>query len=503
MGHTTRIFILLIGLFLSLQHLQGQTPNDGYYQHKDPTGSIYAEGTYATGQRTGEWKFYLSPSSRTTQIPDVIGQYEAGKKMGLWKYISPKTHHGIQANFVNDQMQGTCFYYDQTKHVLAQGLVQNGVRTGKWIFYDENNSTGAYLSNGLKLNHPMSEGKYEQGMRVGVWEYDYYMDKNTHVKGSLHFEGSQNSGRFDFYKVERHEKFGAEENLVGSGLYQDGKKIGRWIEFNHGTKGDFIETGDYDNQGHRDGIWKVRINHQTYLAGSYKNGVPHGVFRHYYANGQLKYESTYNNGLEEGVFRHYYDNGQLKEQGLHAIIGDEPTIDTTFLEIKLPLEHHFKLVDLPMEQFHYEYITWLDQAGYSIAPKELERRFQLFVAHGKSAQAPIASVQIKDKKTVRTGEYLAFYEDGGLKMRGQHSPNTAHRFDPLRRKMVYGFARDGEWKTYSKDKTLQHTYVYTKGKLEKMLDPNGYVEHTFQYENGTVSMTNSTGNTVEFEGASK
>ena len=98
------------------------------------------------------------------------------------------------------------------------------------------------------------------------------------------------------------------------------------------------------------------------------------------------------------------------------------------------------------------------------------------------------------------GEYLAFYEDGSLHLKGQHSPGFASLFDPFEHKITQDFARTGEWKEYGSNKLLKCTYIYDNGKLTKMLDGNGYVEHTFKYEaNGSVSMIDKAGNATSYK----
>ncbi|BDS10724.1 toxin-antitoxin system YwqK family antitoxin [Aureispira anguillae] len=499
-----RIAALILIFTASYIQAQNNTENGkkiGQWVLKDAQGLVYAEGNYVDDMRNGQWKFYVSDASRQQQQADVIGFYgNGGIKQGEWLYTNLFSNISLKVNFVNDLMQGECVYYDQNNSILARGLMLDGIRHGKWIFYDQNTPTGAHDKNGLKLNKVMSEGYYKDGVRIGEWVYDYYLDMNTHVKGSLSFENGTNNGRLNFYKVEHHPSFGTNESLVGSGSYSNGKKIGRWIEFNYGTKGDFIETGNYDNNGKRDGLWKVRIENQTYLAGSYNHGVPHGKFNHYYESGQLKYESNYNNGLEEGEFKRYYKNGQLQESGTHVIITDETSRDSIFFSLKLPYEHHFLLVEEDFSNMHYEYITWLHEPGYSIAPAELNRRFNVYRSYGFEKSQRIKDIVVKNKKTVREGQYLAFYEDGGLKLKGNHSPQTASIFDPNKHSIELGYARTGEWKEYDKDHLLKSTYIYEDGKLKKMLDANGYIVHTFKYEqNGSINMTDADGNVTNIE----
>jgi antitoxin component YwqK of YwqJK toxin-antitoxin module len=463
---------------------------------KDDNGFVYAEGVAKNNVRNGAWKFYISPSSRANHTPDVVGSYdELGNKNGDWVHSNTKTGINIKAHYHNGIMEGECVYYDQNNALLARGLVANGIRHGKWILYDENSgSTGGYHPDGYKQNVKMTEGYYKNGLRLGNWEYDYYLDKNTHVKGQLTFEKGVNTGRFEFYKIERHEKFGTEEMLSGIGTFSSNIKTGRWVVFNYGTKGDFIETGDYNSEGKRDGLWKVRIGDQTHLAGNYDNGVPHGASKQYYENGTVKYETIFNHGLEEGSFVSYYKNGQVMEQGTHIVVNGETTRDTAFFTLRLPYEHHFLLVEEDFQDLNYDYITWLEQPGYSIDPTELTRRFELFKTYGQEANRRIDDVKIINKKVMREGQFLAFYQDGSLRLKGENTPGITSLFDPFEHSITQGFARSGEWKEYGQNKLLKGTFIYENGKLTKMLDGNGHVEHTIKYEpNGSVSMVDKDG----------
>ena len=125
----------------------------GHWEHKDAQGLVYAEGEYINDSRSGPWKFYVSEHSRTNHQPNVSGTYNSnGIKQGEWVYTNFKTQTNVQVNFTNDLMQGECFYSDENNSILARGLMVDGIRHGKWIFYDANNSTGSYHPNGLKLN---------------------------------------------------------------------------------------------------------------------------------------------------------------------------------------------------------------------------------------------------------------------------------------------------------------------------------------------------------------
>ncbi len=458
---------------------------------KDADGNIIAEGSMENGVRKGEWKFYVSPDARKNKEADVFGSYnDLGQKNGTWTHINSFSEVGVKANYDNGVMQGECIYFDNSDNsILARGLVSNGIRHGKWIFYDQHNeATGGYYKDGLKMNQKMSEGYYKDGVRMGKWEYDYFLDKNTHVKGHLTFENGTNNGRIEFYKVERHEKFGTDEILSGVGEYKNGKKVGRWVEYNYGTKGDFIETGDYDQNGKRNGYWKVLIGDQTYNTSNFVHGVAHGPYKKYYPSGNVREEGTFNMGLNVGEFKQFYRNGNVSEQANYVLSSDVPSYDTTFYKMKMPYEYHFNLVEEDFGNMHYDYISWLDQPGWSIEPTELKRRYNEFKTYGKEATLRVANVKKNDKRALRSGTYLAFYENGKLRMKGENTATWGKVFDPIQRKMVETYGRDGQWKEYDQNSILKYTYVYKGGKLDQMLDGNGYIAHEFSYQNGKISM---------------
>jgi len=458
---------------------------------KDADGNVVAEGAAVDGIRQGEWKFYVSPEARESRVPDVVGSYNnEGKKTGVWTHTNAFTKVGVNANFDDGVMQGECIYFDNSDNsILARGLVSNGIRHGKWVFYDQHNeATGGYYKNGLKLNEKMSEGYYKDGVRIGKWEYDYFLDKNTHVKGHLSFENGTNTGRIEFYKVETHDKFGTDELLAGVGEYKNGRKVGRWVEYNYGTKGDFIETGDYNEKGQRDGYWKVVIGDQTYNTSNFVNGTADGPFKKYYPNGNIRHEGVFDMGLEAGEFKNYYKSGQVKEQGTYVLTDDDVTRDTIFYQMRMPYEYHFQLVEEDFADMHYDYISWLDQPGWSIEPSELKSRYEEFKTYGKEDSRRIADIKVHDKRSVRKGTYLSFYENGKLHEKGENIPKIITVFDPVKRQMLKTYGRDGDWKVYDKKGLLKHTLVYKAGKLEKMLDGNGYIAHQFTYRNGKVNM---------------
>ena len=411
----------------------------------------------------GKWLFYVSPISRYTNVPDVQGNYSSGgKKTGVWTFISTITKEKVEAEFSNDLMDGICTYDAPNGDKLATGLMNAGIRHGKWIFYH----------NGEKK----TEGYYQNGLKIDNWLYDYYPEKNMHVKGYFNYTTGAQNGKFEFYRVERHPKFGTDELLSGIGTYSNGKKTGRWIEYSQGLKGELVETGNYNRLGQRHGYWKSTLQGRNYQAAMYDKGVLHGAFKQYHDNGILKYETTYEQGSAVGEFTRYYENGNIEEKGTMVFSPnpEDVIVDTVYFFLDLPYEYHFQLVEL--KNFHkmdHHYIAWIDDPAYSIEPAEMDRHFELYKDYGLEPHKRVIRTEVVGKKTVREGPYQAYFDNGKLKLEGSYFPKVTEVFDPETNTVIRDFARDGEWKQYDDNGYILRTFTYHKGDLKRVLDSEG------------------------------
>ncbi|MCG8700827.1 MAG: hypothetical protein MI922_22425, partial [Bacteroidales bacterium] len=71
------------------------------------------------------------------------------------------------------------------------------------------------------------------------------------------------------------------------------------------------EKGKYTS-GLMDGVWKhYYINGELRYEGSYIQGNPDGKHVHLYADGTLKEEQFYNSGLKVKHWKKYNENGEL------------------------------------------------------------------------------------------------------------------------------------------------------------------------------------------------
>lgn len=461
--------ILLISTLLILLHpIFGQENRKengvkvGAWAHQDERGLVYARGLYANGVKTGPWRYYVSPVSRYTQVPDVLGDYDAsGQKTGRWTFVNAQVQ--LEVEFVNGLMDGECLHFSPEGSLLAMGQMNAGLRHGQWIFYYQGKE--------------MAKGFYQDGVKMGEWNYDYFPERDLRIRGKFSYDNGKKSGRLEYYKISRHPKFGVQEFMSGLGLYQNGKKVGRWIEYTRGLKGELVAVGTYNNNGKRQGFWRTTINRLNYEAAFYENGVINGTYKLFHDNGALKYETTYQNGVPVGSFTRYYDNGNIEEKGTTILIPNAADIkkDTTYFELQLPYEVHFQLVEeRDFEKLRYTYIDWVTDPNYSIEPAELDRRYALYVNdYGFEPQRRITNIAVNRQKAVRKGPYQAFYLNGQLKLTGNYFPRVSEVYDPIKDVTLYDYARDGEWKYLDDNGYVMRTMFYDKGKLLRQLDDKG------------------------------
>lgn len=80
-------------------------------------------------------------------------------------------------------------------------------------------------------------------------------------------------------------------------------------------KGDTINLTD--KQGRKQGKWIIFNSEQSRIIeqGYYEDNRKQGLWKKYYANGNLQSEITYQNGSPKGKTKIYYRNGNLSEEG--------------------------------------------------------------------------------------------------------------------------------------------------------------------------------------------
>ena len=104
--------------------------------------------------------------------------------------------------------------------------------------------------------------------------------------------------------------------------YKDGVKHGRWVEFDANglvkTKSEFSEGQLQKKVGFENGKETTEERFSYYGNGqleykyNFKDGQEHGLQESYNESGQLKRKGNYKNGKKHGLQKSYYESGQLE-----------------------------------------------------------------------------------------------------------------------------------------------------------------------------------------------
>ncbi|MCH2045502.1 MAG: hypothetical protein MK212_15400 [Saprospiraceae bacterium] len=459
--------ILFISIFHSSLHAQKANHNRldeegnkvGYWIEKNDQGEMVAKGMYEYGERQGNWQFFLSSVARYTQTPDLKGRYEDGRMHGKWEatvsFYDRKDKLILKGLFEHDSMDGVWTIEDQMSRTIAKGEYVDGVRNGNWTLFHDGT--------------PLDRGEYKDGKKIGTWVRDCTLQEGTmRLKGVFLYGDDEAKGKLEIYKIDKHKHFGKDEVLMGTGSYLNGKKTGRWIEYQRNVKGEALEIGYYDGDGLRTGLWEHVINNKPYRESAYNDGLLHGRFINYYEDGQIQYKTSFEMGQEHGFFTNYYPNGQIKEKGAHTLLVQDIVEDTIYHKTKLPISQVFRIIKEPdYANFNLNALEWIYNQNFSLNSEELDNRFREYLDYQKSDQLEIEEILKSHKQVVRVGDYIAYYDDGQVKEEGKYLPKLILEGNTKK------FVKDGEWKYYDALGYPNKVEYFQEGKLIRRLNNKG------------------------------
>lgn len=182
--------------------------------------------------------------------------------------------------------------YNDFGKVIAKGNVNSkGYKQGEWEFYYNGGavkSTGSYLDNKKERKwvyyYPSGQveqtGNYKQDKEDGYWEWFY---QNADILRTEHFYNGMEDGEMTEYS-----ELGI---IISRGEFIEGLKEGNWV----------YRVGDHSEKG------------------VFKYGLREGIWKHYYDNGELKFEGKYIQGNADGKHKYYYENGKLQEERVYIM----------------------------------------------------------------------------------------------------------------------------------------------------------------------------------------
>ncbi|CAK60854.1 unnamed protein product (macronuclear) [Paramecium tetraurelia] len=238
------------------------------------SGGYYSED----GQKQGLWRDLTRNYWSEAKVYE-IGLYIDNKRSGKWKYI------------YNNNEIGGGFYDEQ------------GEKIGKWIELSE------YF---WKQGYVVYDGEYKNGKRYGVWNVLHKRNGQKQLKliGFGSYENTQEDDLIlDSVKVgkwvELNYGFWDLAQILHTGTYKEGKKIGRWdilYRISNNKPFEIIGGGTYDD----------RLEGQV-ISSSLKNGKWIELIEGFWRDNQITYKGEYHNGVKVGQWDIYYYNEDTED----------------------------------------------------------------------------------------------------------------------------------------------------------------------------------------------
>ncbi|CAD8194456.1 unnamed protein product [Paramecium octaurelia] len=259
-----------------------------YKPEKDQPFKQIGGGVYYGDLKIGKWIELSDKFEKYSQVTNT-GQYKSDKKVGRWDIWltenDAQANQQIGGGFYTNEGDGVKIgkwielsdgFWDRSQ-IFYNGQYQNGKKVGRWDVsyrkvYEDNNQ-----------NEQLGGGSYSKegdGIKVGNWvEPSDGFYENSQVTYSGEYKDGRKIGRWEiWYRIDK--KF---EKIAGGSYSEtgDGIKIGKWVELSDGfyDNSQITYNGEYikgKKHGRWDIMWKLYKNSIQIGGGSYEEGIKIG-----------------------------------------------------------------------------------------------------------------------------------------------------------------------------------------------------------------------------------
>ncbi|CAD8106489.1 unnamed protein product [Paramecium sonneborni] len=237
---------------------------------------IIQQGEYLNGIKIGKWDI--------NQIIDYIGntfnrigggQYDQyGHKQGqwvqLWRKFSRNCPVIFSGQFTQNKKIGNWLINYRNEQIGGGFYDEFSQKNGHWIELSD------FFKKDCKI---LSSGNYQYGQKVGKWNFNYKgWGKNKYKKigGGLFSQLGLKEGKWKVVS----ENFREDSKVIYKGEYKNGRKYGRWEIKYRGRQDKYyqeIGNGLFNEEGQKNGLWVVLSDsfcdlNQILYSGEYDNG---------------------------------------------------------------------------------------------------------------------------------------------------------------------------------------------------------------------------------------
>lgn len=345
---------------------------------------------------------------------------------GYNKFYYPNGQISSEGTMKNGKPNGYWKTYYPNGEMKSEGNRKNFLLDGLWIFYNENGDTSQTVN-------------YLYGKKNGYTsKYKTVMDSVRHsilISKELYVTNIKQGISYYYHDNGK---------IYQEVMYKDNLKHGSGKEFNE--SGRLIALLQYRYNSLID---KELINRVD------SKGKKNGVWRDYYANGNVKSEVNYKHGLLDGYVKDYEENGKLIKMqryinGKLVVVKDDDNeqkveiVNDYFPDGSVKTSGGFK--DNKAVGIHREY----DKKGEVVAGKVYS---DIGVLEAKG---------VVDEEGKKQGNWVDYYPEGKIKAKGKYINDL----------------RDGPWLFYFRNGKIEQKGNYKNGL------PHG--EWIWYYQNGNI-----------------
>jgi antitoxin component YwqK of YwqJK toxin-antitoxin module len=219
-------------------------------------------------------------SACTGEIKEITEKYPDGSPKVI-TYFKNKDDHKLKVREIG---------YYQNQNEMYKGFFENGLRSGKWMYWYENGKTFAEteVSSNLtlqkwKILRPDETPYFEKTDKITVTEI-YPNGSPYHVISAK--TGEKQTSEIFFYPSYK---------LQMTGTSINNQRVDKWCYW--------YENGNPWSEGY------------------YKNGANDSIRNVWYENGKKRYEGFYRNGKEAGKWKFFDVKGQLAKEVDYDTVG--------------------------------------------------------------------------------------------------------------------------------------------------------------------------------------
>jgi uncharacterized protein len=453
------LFILII-IKANLLFAQEPVKQNGYNVFHYPSGKVSSEGTMRNGKPDGYWKSYYENGQLKSE-----GNRVNFKLDSTWKFYSDKgvitselnykegIRHGVQKTFYesgalqSEETDSMAVKNGISKFYTEAGKLQKTIPFVKGV---EHGMAKEYADDGrIILSTTYRNGYFQKeekinridklGMKQGVWKEFYDND-------AVKFEGT--------YKDDRRDGFFKQYAMDGRVLSKEEWRNGELILAKKKEEDKFEVKRQYYETG------------ATKIVGTYKKGVPEGVFRQYDEQGNLGGTKVYHagkvlregtmdeQGREQGQWKEFYESGHVKSIG-------------SYIDGKREGDWKFSFENDSTEQVG-TYVKGKPNGPWKwYYPNGALRREETYTAGKENGYMKEYGV---DGSVIAEGNYIEGKQEGPWKFSNGEYVAEGN--------FVEG-KEDGMWKQYYRDGKLAFEGEYVEGQESG--------EHKYYYPNGRLA----------------